>query len=716
MEMNYYSRHKSGGSNLAEGIAYQDLVSLLYLFEHIEISDFKEITFESHDDFTMIMDNDEVYVQVKNTQVGITQIREILESKLISTKNKSVKHVVIASKYDGKVQSLLRDLEQMKNACKTLRSEEEINNVRNEFNQLLQKKYGLNPDIFHETVFEEFPPAHIIKVVKFHMHEWSRTKNWAIEINDLFDKLISYLSLDLRTRRGSLKKKEIEELALRYPKRKVNNHVAPQARIHYDHSKTSILLALTKDIVENKHFSEKLTLIKLYTEMERWDDAQQQAEELINYNDTFKYYYLWFLYQSGKYNRLMDQCNQFIKHKMCPYYSNYYKGLIFMERKEYSKAIDSMRKALWNDDTFDVNLRLAQLYNLSGNKIESINYYRLCLSKQPLNAEVLVEISPLLLNHEAITYLDQAIDINPNLNQAYLEKGKILRYYGMNKDANEYFQKYLSLQDVNNKESDEVLMEISLCLLSLGDEKAYIYMNDWLINLLFNKAKNNNANDEITVIMDSSWRNTQLIVCTKSGEDYIVSTPISEYLLIKREESVIGIGCISDSFLKMSADFFRKQSKEIPNDFEYIPAIVKGYRSKNEFNKVIKSMRLHEYANLNKDYFTNIANGSGKWHFKEYISNKESTSVLIDELQNAMHVQINFGNFIITGWFKKGGANYFMFSSKVENSNANAEAVLILECEESQEIIHIKFKVNVIKIVKSANFPREYVRDVVLPV
>ncbi|MCU6709727.1 hypothetical protein M6D81_13575 [Paenibacillus sp. J5C_2022] len=713
--MDYYSRLKSGGSNLAGGIAYQDMVGLLYLFIHIKISEFKEITFESHDDFTMIMSDHEVYVQVKNTQLGISQIREILESKSFNTKSKSVKHVVIASKYDGKAKSLLEDFKRMKNACETLRSEEDIINVRNEFNQLLHKN-GLNPDIFHETVFEEFPSAQISEVVKFHMYDWSSKQNLAVEIDDWFDKLISYLSLDLRVHRGSLKKKEIEELAIKYPKREVSNHIAPKSIMHYDHSKNSILLALTKDIAENKHFAEKLTFIKLYTEMDRWDEAQQKAEELINYGDTFKYYYLWFLYQSGKYNRLMDQCNQFNKQELCPYYSNYYKGLVFLERFDYSKAIDCLQKALLNDNTFDVNLRLAQLYNLSQNKIESLKYYRLCLSKQPLNAELLVEISPLLLNHEAITFLDKALEINPEIHQAYFEKGKILRYYGMNKDANEYFQKYLSLRDILNKESDEVLKEISLCLLSLGDEKAYIYMNDWLINLLYNKSKNKKVNDEIIVIMDNSWLNTQLIVCKKSGEDYIVSTPISEYILTKREESFIGIGCMSDSFLRMSANLFRKNNVGIPNDYEYIPAIVKAYRSKNEFNKVIKSMRLDHSANLNKDYLTNTVNGSGQWHFKEYISEYDSTSVLIDELQNAMHVQIEVGNFRITGWFNKGGENYFMFNSKVENSSANDEAVLILECEESKEIIHIKFNVGVIKIVKSANFPRKYVRDVVLPV
>lgn len=716
MDNDYYSPYKSGGSNLSAGIAYQDLVSLLYLFKNIEKDDFKEITFETHDDFTMILGTIELYVQVKNTQLTIPQLREILESKSGNTPNDSVNHVVIASSYDNKLKSLLKKSNQLRNTVTTFRSEQAKSGIEDEFNQILLKN-GLNPNIFQDIVFEEVSAAQITEAVKFYMYQWTATHHWVIEIDDWFNKLIANISLNLRPERGSLKRKEIEELAFTCPRRDPIKQDASPSIVHYDLSKASILLSLTIDIAESKFFSEKLTLIKLYIEMDRWDDALKQAGEIYSYEDSFKYYYLWLLYQSQKYNQLMKRCNQLIKENKCLYYSNYFKGLILMAKKEYSKAIDSMKGALSHDSTFDVNLRLAQLNNLAGKRDVSLEHYRFCLSKQPLNEGVLVESSPLLPKNEAIVCLDQVLEINPAFNRAYLEKGKILRYYGMNEDAYEYFQEYLAHHDMNDETSNEISKEISLCLLNLGDEKAFNYLDNWLKDLLFNETNSKLVTGETIVILDDSWSNMQIIVCKKSGDDYIIRTSIREYILIKGEDSYIAIGCTPDSFLKMSADFFRNNNNKVENGYEYLPSIIKLYRSKNEFDKVIKSMRLQDHTDLNKDFYFPDEHGRGRWRFKEYISMKEATYVLIEELQNAIHVQVGVGTSLITGWFKKGGEGYFKFCSKVETPPPFNEAILILECGESKEKVHIKFAVHAIKIVKSATYPRvAYVRDVILPV
>jgi tetratricopeptide (TPR) repeat protein len=713
MDKDYYSPHKIGGSILSAGIAYQDLVSLFYLIKHIEKDDFKEITFETHDDFTIIMSTHEMCVQVKNTRLTISQIRDILKFKYSNSKNESAKHVIIASSYDKKFKELLKYSKHLSNTYNRIEQEKSV--IEDEFNELLRKN-GLNPNNFHETVFEEISETQITEAVKFYMYQWSATRNWDIEIDNWFNKLIAKISLILRPERGSLNRREFEEIALSCPRRDHVKHDAPQSTVHFDHSKESILLMLKKDIALNKHFSEKLTLMKLYIELDRWEDALKQASEIFEYKESFMYYYLWVLYQSQNYNLLMKRCNHLIKQNVCLYYSYYYRGLVFLGRKEYSKAIDSLMNALSYDSTFDVNLRLAQLYYLTGNEASSLEHYQFCLSKEPLNAEVLVEISSLLPKNEAIVCLDQAIEINPSLIQAYFKKGKILRYFGLNEDAYEYFQKYLSHQGMNDEISNEFFKEMSLCLLSLGDDRAFNYMNNWLTDFLFNGANSKIATGETITILDNLWNQAQLIVCAKVGDDYIIRTSIREYLLIKGEESYIAIGCTPDSFLKMSADFFRTFNIKVENGYEYIPSIIKVYRSKNEFDKVIKSMRLQDHTYLNKDFYFPEGRGIGRWHYKEYISKKEAISVLIEELENAIHVQVKVGNSLITGWFKKGGEGYFKFCSKVENPPNFMEAVLVLECAESKEKANIKFSVQSIKIVKSATYPRAaYFKDIILP-
>lgn len=550
------------------------------------------------------------------------------------------------------------------------------------------------------------------------MYRWSESNNWVIDIEDLFNKFITNISLHMRPQRGSLNRKEIEELAVSCPKREIMNHDIQQSVIYFNDSKDSILLALKKDISEKSIFSDKLNLIKLYIETGNLDDALKLACEIYMYEDTFMYYYLWLLYALRKIDNLMEECNRIIQQNACLYYAHYFKGLVFMEEQKYISAIDSLKDALSNDNTFEVNFILAKLYNLVGKYDASLRHYRFCQLKQPMNEGVLLGISSLVPNHEAIEYLDQLIEVNPKNYSAYLKKGKILRYYGMNNDAYEYFQKYLNYHFPNEKDSTEVLKEISLCLLSMNDERAFKYLNIWLLDLLFNDYNDKIKEGEELVIFDSSWNNTQLVECTKSGEDFIIRTSIRQYLLIKGEDSKIAIGCTVDPFLEMTMDFFKEQEQtKIENGYEYIPSIIKVYRYNKEFEKMINLMSLQDNAGLNKDYYFTDKRGNDRWSFKEYISKHLATSVLVEELNNAIHVRIQVGNAIITGWFNKGGENYFKFCSKVENPTGFEEAVLILECGQTKQQVQIKFEVRCIKIIKSAYYPRgNYVRDVKLPI
>jgi len=708
VKKDYFSPQKTGGSFLSAGIAYQDLVSLLFLFKHISKKGFKAITFETHDDFTILMDTHEILVQVKNTLLTVPKLKDILFMKSSSSEKRAVSHVIVASDYDYKLNGLLNYSKHHKNALSQM-------DIEDEFNQLLFNN-GIDTEMFKNTAFEKCSDSNIEDAVKFYIYQWADSNHWSIDIEDLFNKLVATISLYLRPERSSLSRDQIEEMTLSCPRKEFIKNEESATNIRYDFTKNSIILALTKDIAQLKQFSDKLNLIKLNIEIDRWEDASRLASEIYKYEETFTYYYFWTLYQSGKNKLLMKKCNESLKENHYLFYANYFKGLVFTAEKAYPKAINSFKKALLNSSTFDVNLRLGRLYCITGNTKESLKHYQFCLSSQPLNEEVLVEISPLLPHHEAIECLDQAIELNPQMAQAYFEKGKILRYYGLYKDAFDYFQIYLTNHADSQVLSDSISKEISLCLLSMQDVRAFDYMNNWLTNFLFDGTKKEIEDGECIAILNNSWTNIQIIVCTKTGDDFIVHTSIREYVITKGEGSYIFIGCAPDSFLKMTGDMFREHHMNVERGYELLPAVMKLYRSKNEFDKVVRSMQLKDHTNLNKDFnFTDPDSGI-RWHFKEYISKKSATRVRIEEMPTMIYVQAEVGNSAITGWFKKGGKGYFSFCSKVESPPPFNEAVLILECNESKEKVHVKFQVQNIKIVKRPVYPRaSYVKDIVLP-
>ncbi|SDD55216.1 hypothetical protein SAMN05428987_5261 [Paenibacillus sp. CF095] len=711
MEKEYFSPILSGGAVNSKGISYQDLVSLLYLFKHINNQEFLEITFESYDDFTLIMENHEVFVQVKNTHLSVAQIQKILKTKSEISKYRSIKHVVVASGYNSKCRILLDNLKSLNNFRKTNRKEDEKDKYSAEFHKKLE---GIDPELFEQCKFEEVSRDQVIQAIKFYMYDWTIRQHWEVDIDDWFNNLITRISVDLRPFRGSLKRKEIEDLAINCPKKSYITYGLPNTATHYfDNSKESILQSLTKEINENSEFLDRLTLIKLYIEKNSWNEALQHAIKIFNIqHETYKYYYLWLLYKLEKYEELSIQCNQLIKQKKYLYYSFYFTGLIYITKGDLPKAIFNFKQTLNIENTFEVNIKLAQLYYEMNNIKNSLEHYRYCLSIKPLDANLLIEVSPLLPPNEAIASLDKALDINSNLHRAYFEKGKILRYYGLNEEAYEYFKVYLGKNANIEELSNEVSKEISLCLLSLKNESAFNYMNNWLPDFLYSSKNEKVKSGEIITIIGSYWKETHLITCTKYGEDYVIRTSIRDYVLIKPEKSTIAIGCVQDFFLKMSADLFRKYNKKVDDGSEYIPAILKFYGSKNEFEKVIKSMKLNENTYLNKDdSFQNDMDNSW-WQFKEYISKNGTTSLQIEELQNAFHVLVKVGTFFITGWFQKGGEGYFKFCQKIEQPSGFHEVVLVLECFESKEVVHVKFNVNDVKIKKITSFsgislPRE---------
>ncbi|MGE6664120.1 dsDNA nuclease domain-containing protein [Paenibacillus xylanexedens] len=715
MSKSYLSKYKDGGAISSGGILYQDLISLFYLFKHIEETRFKEITFETHDDFTMIMDDQEIYVQVKNTQLSISSIRKIINTKLENTKNDAVAHWVVASSYDKKTKNLLRKQKYIKNAIKTSRSDREKLSIQTELNILIEKN-KLVPEVFNKVVFDEVSDSQIIDAVKFQIYQWCAINSWEVDLDDFFDKLIAKISTNLRPNRGFLNRREIEELVLNCPKK--SYYIKRDASLHniyFNNSKDSLLIGITKDIYEESHFSDKLNILKNCIELKDWINAEKVANKIKRYKETFMYYYLWVLYHSDNEKLLSEQCQQLIHERQCVYYSNYYQGLLYFKTNRYYKAINNMKYALSEDSTFEVNLRLAELYKLTNKTEKSLEHYRTCMASQPCNPEVLIGISPLLPKHEAIEFLDRAIGIDPNRYNAYFEKGKILRFYGLDKDAYDYFLKYYSfIKDISGKKvPSELLREISFCLISLGDIRAIDYLNRWLDDFLFENFDNKVRDGGSIIIMDGSLNNIEIVVCTKAEDDFVIDTSLLKYTLIKAERSKIFISCTPESFLRMTKEHFQNFKSDLifEDGYEYLPSIIKIYWSKGEFDKVINSIRLEDNMCLNKDYqFRN--KGGDLSFFKEFISKNGSTKVFIEELQNALNLRVAVGSHIIMGWFNNGGEGYFKFCSRVEKSS---EAVLVLECAETHEIVHIKFSVDNIEITKKSSFRDSYIKDIELP-
>lgn len=690
MNKDYFSRLKTGGSNLSSGIAYQDNISLFYLFENINNPQFKAITFETNDDFTIIYDSYELCIQVKKTPFSCSQVNAILANGY-SCKNDKKRYRLVSSSVDEKFQSILNKRKQLENAEKFSKKEEFLQ-IKNEFRQII-RKVGIDYDKFIKVEFDIIPLEYIDEVIKFKIYRWSVKNNISIEVDDLFEKLIAKISTSLRINRGSLNYDYIEYIARKCLKRTYKLIKKPP---YYDSSIESITVALDRDIEQFKHLSGQLMGIKFYIKDQKYQEALKLLEEIYDYNENFMYYYIWILYKVGEKEKVINLCDDLIGKNKCIYYANYYKGVILLEKNDYEQALKCLKLAKSIQDTYDINFQLGNLYKSLDETDNSLRYYKRCFEIDNTDANLYLEISSLLTSAKAIEYIDNALKINPKLYKAYYKKGQILHFYGIHNEAYKCFLKYLEY----NKDDIECFREISLCLLSMNDNKAEYYLNYWLKEILFDEKYNQIKSGKQKLFIDLMWNETQVILCTKCDEGFVVNTSLSQYLIQECSYSQIAIGCIVDSFLEMNKKMFQRRGENIDDGFEFIPCIIKRYSSDIEFQSVLNQIKMGNNLLLNKEDNIELSDNS-ICKFKEYISEEGKVNVLIDEFLNSMHVRASFENHIISGWFKKDGEGYFAFCNKMQSEVPFNEAVFILTCDESKEQVNIKFNVKGIKFNKN---------------
>jgi len=687
----YFGRHKTGGRHLSAGIAYQDLVCIQYLFEHMKSPDFEYITFESDDDFTLIFKNYEMYVQVKKEKLTDSKIKTILKNK--NEIEPTIKQVIVASEVHGKLKNAILYL---KNASYSKFKDSKKFSIHKEF----QEKYQVNNiplEVIENLVIEEIPESKLIKLVKYTIYEWAQNENLEFDIEGLFDNLISNISLKLRSGSGHLSKQNVIDVCLKFPRKKgdsKNNLIINSYWANDD----VILQALKKYSKDKEKFVTEIDLLILYIKNKDYINVEKKISEYYKYMPDFELYKLWVMHKMDENKQLLEFCNYLIGMNKSLQYAYYFKSLSLMKEYNYNESLLYANKAYSINNTFEINLILAKLYYLIGDTLKSREHYEECLKIDFRSSEALVGISALLPVNKACEFLERSIRYNPDYYPAYLEKGKILRYSGKYKNAVEYFNEYLTF----DKNSKELYKELSLCLINLRKQSYAEYMVKWLEEFLYKDLFDQMVEGEIVLITDITMDQTNIITFTKSGDDFRIISPISEFILVKDDRSFITIGCIIDSFLKMSKELLMESDVEFENGYEYVPSIMNFYQSEKQFRKMLNSFSLENNSVLNKNY--SFIEGDEEWDFKEYICNLQQLEVNVLEFNEDVKVAIQLGEGLITGEFSRSGKGYFNFCSKIENPTDFSEFILVLECKESREKIHIKTDVKAVKIKKKPLF------------
>lgn len=699
MEENYYNKKYTGGAVNASGLNFQDCVSIIYLFRYIDNNDFKEITYEMIDDFTIIFDSYELCVQVKSNNFGINDVKDLVNKRIYNDKKR---YMYVCSGYDNRFRNLIGHVNSYNNVTSSYRTDEEKNDIENNFKNLVERN-GIDYYKFLRSNFEECPFSKVKELAKLEIYMWADRNNLEIDVNDLFKIIIANMASDLRVNRGFLKNKDIKNLALRC-KKKLN--IIEETNLDISTDIEYILKKMDNDLCKSSCFIDKLKLLKVYIENKDYLSALKISEEIDRDTDKYKIYSIWCNYNIGNYKKVEGLCNSILEKDEYNYLANIYMGIINIKFRE--KAIKHLSKAREMKDSYEVNYNMATVYKISEESAKSLLYYKRCLEIDNNSVDAHFNISMLLPYSESIEHLDKVIQLDKNFQEAYLSKGKILRFFGKYEDAYEYLDKYIQFGNENN---DEVIKEIALCLLDMGrQEESNCFLGMWLKELLTGEEFRNMKNDRSIVILDLLWHDSKFLACTKQGDSFIVETPFSSFMLSMDNESEIGIGIVVDTLL----DFFKRSGesngKKFPKGYEYIPVIIKTYKGKEEYLRMKESILNENILSLNKDYSNDLS------ICREYEDNSNTIEIVIEECDKYIVTTIKVGNNRIGGWFPRTGENYFKFKCKVDEEIPFDRAAILLACIETNETMRIIMNVNNIKFNKNPLYKREkYYNDIKMP-
>lgn len=216
----YFGKKLSGGRDARAGMRYQDYCALISMFKYSRCENFQSITIETLNDFTILMQDIEISVQVKKESIGLSLLRQLLQ-KVKITKGKQF--AFVGSFLETKVELLLRRKETFLNSLDSCRLEDEKKRYLDDFIEVLNKLEIKN--LYNEIMASDFLTIaegnidiHLNGVYNIWIDECRLSVNKENLLNELKVRV-----MELGVYGGELKRHELEKLINQhYLKRCVN--------------------------------------------------------------------------------------------------------------------------------------------------------------------------------------------------------------------------------------------------------------------------------------------------------------------------------------------------------------------------------------------------------------------------------------------------------------------------------------------------------------
>lgn len=284
-------------------------------------------------------------------------------------------------------------------------------------------------------------------------------------------------------------------------------------------------------------------------------------------------------YMSENYESAINYSNKALQINENNYNALLIKGISLAYVKKYSDSVEVLKRAMKVKETYEIHYNLGVSYHMSGNTKDAIIYYKKSLEIEYYMPSAHLNIGICYFNEgnleKSLNHINEAIRLEPNMYQAYGRKGEHYRYIEQHDKAIKYFEKCLKLDPDNH----QALFGISISLSEKGKiSEAIIYLKRFF-NLYMNEYMNDNKEGYKDILLvDIGYKRIRLISFEYQCEDIIKVGIYGKYFKVnmKKDNALIFIGALPISNETGSMLY---------------PTVGKIYKNKEEFNKVINTIK-----------------------------------------------------------------------------------------------------------------------------
>lgn len=661
-----------GGMIAGNGFYLQDCASIKYLFLFLD-QGLQEISFESQDDFCLVVNDKKINVQVKNVELTISFVNSLLKEIPLADKN-----IIVGSSCDDIFRNLIRYRERYLNIDRSVYYDDK-NELKDDWENLCKGKM-IDKNLFLHTDYDVIDVTNQKEIAIASIAKWAENNKIIINTEETFDELKKIAEIK-RCECGNLTSKEIINI--------VNKHRDVRIGIMNTlgtEQEREIVSRFEKLIVLCPFFASDLLAIKYSIEKTSYVEAEALLTSLLAKgltDNSLQEVRLWLLNRLGRYEELLGSVKA-IFNKSDFVLMEEAKAYCYLGRlDDAKKCVDVISEDLWDEDIYLLYSSILE----SEDKIEECReLLKKCIKKYEKSMDALYLLAKLSTPEEAVEYYERIRIIDDNSPLSYIGLADI------SEEAFDYETAYMYYTEYLKKDKGIIPFEIYAKLVVLG----YVCKKSidiWLIKL---NRSYREQNDIIGIskialpFIDKEYTLFFSFVSKERGYDFLLNNELIAKSLSEFDIFVPGIGAIvpgidyyMHSFINGYSSNPVKTSQMYSIDEAAVPGIYLYFNTLEAYEKMreklIKTGKVHLNHRFTDKQF-------------DYVIDGKDIEVDLLAHNGELDGTITVGEVKIFLYFKETSIGFDNFNKQLnKNSGLNEAAIdLVYKDEYATRLVYKK--------------------------